>query len=77
MNWKRDDGAVEQELRALEHRIEDLARICDQLKRENRLLRNQQDTWAVERAGFVERQERARSRVEAMIGRLKSLEQAT
>jgi uncharacterized protein (TIGR02449 family) len=40
------------------------------------LLRAQQETWTVERAGFVEKQERTRSRVEAMIGRLKTMEQA-
>ena len=66
----------EEELRRLEIRIDELIKTCEQLKEENRLLRAQQQTYSGERATLLEKQEQARTRVEAMINRLKSLEQS-
>ncbi|MGA7801989.1 MAG: TIGR02449 family protein [Gammaproteobacteria bacterium] len=65
---------AEQELRRLEFRIEELIQTVEQLKAENRSLRQQQETLAAERARLVEKNEGARSRVEAMINRLKAME---
>ena len=47
------------------------------LQEENRGLRAQIEQMGSERAQLIARQEQARSRVEAMISRLKSLEQHT
>jgi cell division protein ZapB len=47
------------------------------LQDENRSLRQQVEQMTGERAQLLAKQEQARSRVEAMIGRLKSLEQHT
>jgi cell division protein ZapB len=44
------------------------------LKEENRALRQRQDTLMTERAGLLQKNEQVRGRVEAMIGRLKSME---
>lgn len=65
----------EEELRRLEIRIDELICTCEQLKEENRLLRAQQQAYSSERASLLEKQELARVRVEAMINRLKALEQ--
>lgn len=67
-------NASDEELRGLEIRIDELIGVCDQLKEENRLLRAQQQTYSSERASLLEKQEIAKSRVEAMINRLKSIE---
>ena len=64
----------EQELKGLEIRVNDLIKACEELKRENQLLKNQQDSYSVERANLIEKNEQARKRVEAIITRLKSLE---
>lgn len=64
----------EQELRALEARVEELIRACTHLKEENNSLRRRQEQLNAEKAGLVEKSELAKSRVEAMISRLKSLE---
>lgn len=56
-------------------RVERLAAMCRQLTEENRSLRHSQDQLAAERAQILARNEQARSRVEAMIQRLKTLEQ--
>ncbi len=58
----------ELELKQLESRIDDLIRVVEHLKEENRSLLS-------ERAQLLERTEKARHRVETMLGRLKTLEQ--
>jgi cell division protein ZapB len=47
-----------------------------QIKEENRALRQRQETLTAERASLLQKNEQVRGRVEAMIGRLKSMEQA-
>ena len=69
-------SAVDAELKRLEKRLEDLILTVNQIKEENRALRQRQDTLTVERAGLLQKNEQVRARVEAMIGRLKSMEQA-
>ncbi len=65
---------TEDDLRQLEQRIDDLIDTVGLLKNENTNLRQQQDRLVSERSQLIEKTEMARSRVEAMISRLKSLE---
>lgn len=67
--------AMESELSALEQRVAELLKVCQRLNEENRSLKNSQDQLVNERADLVAKQEQARSRVEAMINRLKALEE--
>ena len=80
MNESTPKSAVELELRRLEKRLEkrleDLIATLSQIKEENRALRQRQETLTSERAGLLQKNEQVRARVEAMIGRLKSMEQA-
>ncbi|HSG90990.1 MAG TPA: TIGR02449 family protein [Pseudomonadales bacterium] len=63
------------DLSALERRIDELVRLCDQLARENQALLDRNNAWSSERAQLIEKNELAKSKVEAMISRLRSLEQ--
>jgi cell division protein ZapB len=65
---------LEQELHRLERRIEELLASVDELKEENRALRQRHETLTSDRAGLLQKNEQVRARVEAMIGRLKTLE---
>lgn len=65
---------TEDDLRQLELRIDDLIDTVGLLKNENTNLRQQQDRLTTERSQLIEKTEMARTRVEAMISRLKSLE---
>jgi len=65
---------VQQELAALSARFERLLDTVHRLTEENRSLRQSQEQLNGERAGLMARNDQARSRVEAMIQRLKSLE---
>lgn len=72
---KRDTGKLnEQELKGLEIRVDELIKTCEELKKENHLLKLQQDSYSTERADLIDKNEQARKRVEAMITRLKSME---
>jgi len=62
------------ELARLESRVDDLAGRVAQLQEENRALRQRHDTLSTERASLLNKNEQVRGRVEAMIGRLKTLE---
>lgn len=61
-------------IESLEERIDELIRTCEELREENQALRAQQDHLVVERAALIDKSELARSRVEAMIARLKAME---
>ena len=65
------------ELRRLEKRLEELVVICRQLQEENTSLRHRQDSLIAERASLLHKNEQVKGRVEAMIGRLKGMEQAS
>ncbi len=60
----------------LENLITRLLDRNDKLEKENVSLMARQETLVSERAGLLAKNEQARVRVEAMINRLKSLEQA-
>ncbi len=64
-------------LKSIETKIDDLIRLCDQLNDENRLLKNKEDGWLNERSSLIEKNEQAKLKVEAMISRLKALEQSS
>lgn len=71
------DVYTETDLSHLEQRIDELIDTVGLLKNENTNLRQQTDKLSSERAQLIEKTEMARSRVEAMITRLKSLELGT
>lgn len=63
-----------QQFKLLERKIGDLIALCEQLDRENRVLKNTANEWQQEREQLIQKTEIARSKVEAMIIRLKSME---
>lgn len=66
----------ESDLRRLEKRVEALVQVCDQLQDDNRSLKQRQEMLTAERATLLQKNEQVRARVEAMIGRLKAMEQS-
>ena len=71
------NSTFEHELKRLEKRVDALVRVCDQLQDENRSLKQRQDVLTSERASLLQKNEQVRARVEAMIGRLKAMEQGS
>lgn len=65
-----------EDLKKLEDRIDALIEACQQLTDENTSLRSEKDQLMNEHATLVEKTQTARSRIESMIGRLKTLERS-
>lgn len=66
---------TEQQLRQLEARLEELVNISARLRQENQVLQTRESQLLDERAQLLKKNDVARSKVEAIITRLKSLEQ--
>ena len=76
MSERETNERVDLELQRLEKRLDELGVICRQLQEENQSLKQRQDTLIEDRATLLQKNEQVRGRVEAMIGRLKAMEQA-
>jgi cell division protein ZapB len=63
-------------LQELEAQVEKLIERCEQLDSANQQLRDRESIWRSERSQLTQTQDATRARVEAMINRLKSLEQS-
>jgi cell division protein ZapB len=77
MTESEQNGSLDNEMERLSGRIDTMLRLCEELRVENQSLRSQRDQLTAERARLVERLDTARNRVDAMVSRLKALEQET
>ena len=68
---------VELDLERLQHKLENVLREHARLEEENRVLRQKQQQSTQERSALIAKNEKVRARVEAMIARLKSMEDAS
>ena len=64
----------ELDLKKLETRVDELIKAVERLQQENKTLRASQTHLMTERTDLIEKTEMARTKVEAMIKRLKALE---
>lgn len=62
-------------LQQLSEKLDTLIAQCEQLHSDNELLQQREQEWLRERAQLVEKNDQARTRVEAMISDLKSLKE--
>lgn len=60
----------------LERQVDELVRLCQRLREENASLRTRQEALMAERGELIEKNEQARSRVEAMLSRLRAMEES-
>jgi cell division protein ZapB len=74
MNDNSNKTGFEAEFSRLESRLQELLVTVEALREENRALRQRQESLAAERSVFAQRNDQVRARVEAMIGRLKTME---
>ena len=62
-------------MQALERKLDELIKLCDQLDSENRHLKSAAMKWEQEKDALVQKTEIAREKVEAMIARLRAMEE--
>jgi len=65
----------ESEIEKLEIRIDELITVCDQLKSENTALRAREVTLVEEKEQLIKKADKARTRVEGILTRLRAMEQ--
>jgi len=63
------------QFKALEQKIDDLIRLCTELNRENMSLKSEARHWEAEREALEERHALAKDKLEAILNRLKAVEQ--
>jgi|TARA_B110000914_G_scaffold162772_1_gene143257 cell division protein ZapB len=63
------------DINTLEKRIDELITLCDELESKHRAIEADRKKWTQERNSLLEKNEMAKAKIEAMIMRLKSLEQ--
>ncbi len=68
---------AENQLKALEQKIDELIGLCRDLNRENQQLKADSASWRQERQVLMDQNELARNKVKAMLDRLRTMEQAT
>ena len=61
---------------AFSDKIDQLIAYCQKLEMDNKSLRSSQDNWLKERATLLQKNDLARTKIEAMISRLRALEQS-
>ena len=65
---------ADNQLKDLEDKIDELISLCRELNRENQALKADNAGWRDERQDLIDQNELARSKVEAMIDRLRTME---
>ena len=60
----------------LDQKIDALIELCATMKRENQLLRANEHNWQSERQQLLENNKLAKSRLESVLNRLKSMDQS-
>ena len=63
------------DINTLEKRIDELIALCDDLESKHLAMANDRESWIQERTSLLEKNEMTKAKIEAMIMRLKSLEQ--
>lgn len=61
--------------KTLEEKVDALIQLCADMKSENQLLREQEHQWQIERSNLLNKNQLAKSRLEKVLDRLKTLQQ--
>lgn len=68
---------MKDQLESIAIKVDELTQLCEKLDQENKTLRKKESEWAGEKRQLIIKNESARTKVEAMIGRLKAMETAS
>lgn len=65
---------TEDKFYSVHEKIDALIELCDQMKRENQALKASENDWQAERQQLVKKNSDTKTKLESILGRLKSLE---
>jgi len=61
--------------KTLESKVDELIKLCSDMKKENQLLRDREHQWKQEREALLNKHQLARVRLEKVLRRLRALEE--
>ena len=76
MESNNNNQNMDLKLKDVGKKLDELLAVCDKLKEENLSLKQQQNKLIEDRANLLQKNDQVRVRVEAMISRLKAMEEA-
>jgi len=65
---------TEDKFHSLNEKIDALIHMCDEMKQENQVLKANENSWQTERKQLVQKNTDTKTKLESILGRLKSLE---
>ncbi|PCH62957.1 MAG: hypothetical protein COC19_02020 [SAR86 cluster bacterium] len=66
----------EEKFQSLNDKVDKLASLCSEIKRENMLLKANHHNWHAERVQLLERNKETKTKLESVLVRLKSMDQS-
>ena len=66
---------TDSDFKSLEEKVDALIQLCASMKNENQLLREKEHHWQLERSNLLGKNQLARTRLEKVLERLKTLQQ--
>jgi cell division protein ZapB len=58
----------------LNDKVDDLIKLCAEMKRENQVLKANEGSWRAERKQLLDRNQEAKSKLESILARLKAMD---
>jgi len=65
---------TEDKFHSVHEKIDRLIKLCEEMKQENQVLKASENEWQVERQQLVKKNSDTKTKLESILGRLKSLE---
>jgi cell division protein ZapB len=65
---------TEDRFHTLNEKVDDLIGLCAEMKRENQLLKANENSWGSERKELVDKNKEAKTKLESILVRLKAME---
>ena len=64
---------TEEKFDSLKEKVDDLIKICSEMKLKNQILKASENNWQVERKQLLEKNKEAKSKLESILIRLKAM----
>ena len=64
---------TEEKFDSLKNKVDDLIKVCSEMKVKNQILKASEDSWQTERKQLLEKNREAKSKLESILIRLKAM----
>ena len=64
---------TEEKFDSLKNKVDDLIKVCSEMKVKNQILKASEDNWQTERRQLLEKNREAKSKLESILTRLKAM----